>query len=165
MTSEAAARRPLSASARRVQDALRERGFEHEVLEFEVAMRTSAEAARVVGCEVAQIAKSLVFRAERTGRAVLVIASGAHRVDEPRIGELVGEPISRADPDFVREHTGYAIGGVPPVAHARPLETLVDEDLLRRDTLWAAAGHPNALFRLTPDELVRMTSGRVARVT
>jgi len=135
------------------------------VVEFDVAMRTSADAARVVGCELAQIAKSLVFRAERTGRAVMVIASGAHRVDEARIAELIGEPIGRADPDFVREHTGQPIGGVAPLAHARPLEMLVDEDLLRLELLWAAAGHPNALFRLTPEQLVRMTSGRVARVT
>jgi prolyl-tRNA editing enzyme YbaK/EbsC (Cys-tRNA(Pro) deacylase) len=164
MTSEAAARRPLSAGPRRVQDALRERGFDLEVLEFDVAMRTSADAARVVGCTLGQIAKSLVFRAERTGRAVMVIASGAHRVDEARIGELLGEPIGRADPEFVREHTGQPIGGVAPLAHARPLELLIDEDLLELDELWAAAGHPNALFRLTPAELVRMTSGRVARV-
>ena len=162
---EAAARRPLSTGARRVQEELRARGFAGEVLEFDVAMRTSADAARVVGCEVAQIAKSLVFRAAQSGRAVMVIASGKNRVDEAKVGELLGEPIGRADPKFVREHTGQPIGGVAPIAHARPLEMLVDENLLRLDSVWAAAGHPNALFRLTPDELVRMTGGRVAHVT
>lgn len=165
MSADAAPRRALSTSAQRVQDALRAAGFDNEVVEYDVAMRTSAEAARVVGCDVAQIAKSLVFRAETTGRAVLVIASGANRVNEPRIRQLLGESIGRAEPAFVREWTGYAIGGIPPIAHARPMPTFLDLDLLQRETLWAAAGHPNALFRLTPHELTRMTGGRVERVT
>jgi prolyl-tRNA editing enzyme YbaK/EbsC (Cys-tRNA(Pro) deacylase) len=108
--------------------------------------------------------KSLVFRAETSGRAVLVVASGAHRVDEKRVAAEVGEPIGRASPDSVREQTGYAIGGVPPVGHPAPVLTIVDEALLGYAEIWAAAGHPNAVFRLAPDELVRITGGRVARV-
>jgi prolyl-tRNA editing enzyme YbaK/EbsC (Cys-tRNA(Pro) deacylase) len=112
---------------------------------------------------VGQIAKSLVFRAPRSGAPVLVVASGANRVDLSKLEALVGEPLERADPEFVREQTGFSIGGVPPVGHARPLTTIIDEELLRHPRIWAAAGHPNAVFPLTPDELVRLTGGRVAR--
>ncbi len=153
----------LSASAQRVQDAIRARGYDYRVVELAVPVRTAADAAREVGCEVAEIAKSIVFRAAG-GRAVLVIASGANRVNEARVGELIGEPIGRATPDFVREATGFAIGGIPPLGHATPLVTLVDEDLLRLPLLWAAAGHPNALFRLDPHELPALSGGRVERI-
>ena len=108
--------------------------------------------------------KSLIFRAERSDRAVLVLASGSNRVDEAAVAALLGEPIARADPEFVRTRTGFAIGGVSPVGHLEPLPTFIDEDLLQYDTLWAAAGTPNAVFKLTPDDLVRLTGGRVARV-
>jgi len=155
---------PLKPSAQKVQDALRAAGFANEVVELPDSTRTSAEAAAAVGCTVGQIVKSLVFRAETSGRAVLVVVSGAHRVDEKRIAAEVGEPIGRASPDLAREQTGYAIGGVPPVGHPMPLLTIVDEALLGYAEIWAAAGHPNAVFRLIPDELVRMTAGRVARV-
>lgn len=155
----------LSPTAQRVQDILRALGAACEVTESPVTTRTAADAARLVGCTVGQIAKSLVFRRARTGGAVLVITSGANRVAEARVAEVIGEPIGKADADFVREHTGYAIGGVPPVGHARPLEVLVDEDLLRYDEVWAAGGTPNALFRTTPAELARMAGGRTVRVT
>jgi prolyl-tRNA editing enzyme YbaK/EbsC (Cys-tRNA(Pro) deacylase) len=162
----AAARAPrsLSASAQRVQEALTGAGFDAQVFELEIPVRTAAEAASAVGCEVAQIAKSLIFRAERSGRAVLVITSGANRVNEATVAEKLGEGIGRADPDFVRERTGFAIGGIPPLGHATPLETLIDEDLLTHREVWAAAGHPNALFRLDPRDLARMTGGAVTRV-
>lgn len=155
---------PLSASARKVQDAIAALGFANTVLELPIPVRTAADAARAVGCEVAQIAKSVIFRAAKSGRPVLVITSGANRVDEARVAELLGEPIGRANPDFVREATGFAIGGIPPIGHAIPPVTLVDRDLLALAELWAAAGHPNSLFRVTPDELVRMSGGRVERV-
>lgn len=155
--------KPLKPSAQRVQDALRRLGFANQVVELSVTAKSAAEAAAAVGCEVAQIAKSLVFKARASGRAVLVVASGANRVDLAKVEALLGEPLDRADPDFVRERTGFAIGGIPPAGHPEPLVTLVDEDLLRHDRIWAAAGHPNAVFPLTPDELVRMTGGRVAR--
>lgn len=154
----------LEPSAQKVQDVLRARGFANEVVQLADSARTSAEAAAAVGCEVAQIAKSLVFRAKESGRAVLVVASGTNRVDEKKVAALLGEPIGRADPDFVRAETGYAIGGIPPIGHARPLVTFVDEDLLKLERIWAAAGHPHAVFPLTPAELVDMTGGRVAAV-
>jgi prolyl-tRNA editing enzyme YbaK/EbsC (Cys-tRNA(Pro) deacylase) len=156
--------RGLSGSARRVQDALREKGTGFEVVELPQSTRSAVEAAQAVGCQVAQIAKSLVFRAMESGRPVLVIASGANRVNERRLGELIGDRIGKADADFVREATGFAIGGVPPLGHAQPVETLIDEDLLRYDEIWAAAGTPNAVFRLAPGDLVAMTGGRVAAI-
>ena len=162
MTDPAAAKK-LSASAQKVQDAIRARGFEYAVFELEIPVRTSADAAREVGCEVAQIAKSIIFRAA-DGRGVLVIASGANRVNEAAVTALIGQPIGRATPDFVREVTGYAIGGIPPLGHATELITLVDEDLLALGAVWAAAGHPNALFRLEPADLPRLSGGRVAKV-
>jgi prolyl-tRNA editing enzyme YbaK/EbsC (Cys-tRNA(Pro) deacylase) len=151
-------------SVRRVEEALAAAGGGHKVIAFEQSARTSAQAASAVGCKVDQIAKSLVFRGADSQRAVLVIASGANRVDEVKVAALIAEPVGRADADFVREHTGFAIGGVAPVAHAEPLTILIDEDLMQWPEIWAAAGHPNAVFRLTPDDLVRMTGGRVASV-
>ncbi|MBP2298663.1 YbaK/EbsC family protein [Azospirillum picis] len=152
----------LSPSAQRVQDLLDAIGLGHRVVEHQGSTRTSEEAAAAVGCSVAQIAKSLIFRARETGRPVLVVASGANRVDEKAVGRLIGERIERADPDFVREATGFAIGGVSPIGHAVPPLVLIDEDLMRLEVIWAAAGTPNAVFRLTPADLASMTGGRVA---
>jgi len=153
--------KPASApGARRVQDLL---GPGFAVVEFTAGTRTSAEAAAAIGCEVAQIAKSLVFRT-RGGQAVLVVASGVNRVDEKKVGALLGERIERADADFVRSATGYPIGGVAPVGHAGALAVLLDEDLKRHDTLWAAAGTPNAVFQLTADKLAQITGGRFADI-
>ena len=155
---------PLKPSAQKIQDALVARGFSNAVVELPDSTRSAAEAAAAIGCDVGQIVKSLVFRARESGRAVLVVASGAHRVDEKLIHALVGEPIGKADAEFVREQTGFSIGGVPPLGHARELIAIVDEELLKLERIWAAAGHPNAVFGLTPAELVAMTGGRVARV-
>ena len=154
----------LSASAQKVQDALAARGYSYEVREGEHVTRTAAEAAAVVGCEVGQIAKSLVFRGGDSGRAVLVIASGANRVNEAAVAAVIGEPIAKADAAFVREQTGFAIGGIPPLGHARALEVVVDGDLLQYDAIWAAAGTPNSLFRLDPRDLPAMTGGQVAAI-
>jgi len=154
---------PLKPSAQRVQAALSARGLDLQVVELEVTARSAAEAAAAVGCQVGQIAKSLVFRAGSSGRAVLVIASGANRVDLKRVEALLGEALEKPDADFVRAETGFAIGGIPPLGHDRPLLTVIDEDLLRFERIWAAAGHPNAVFALTPAQLVEMTGGRVAR--
>ena len=153
---------PLKDSARRVQAALAAAGFDLEVREFPAGTRTSAEAAAAIGCQVGQIAKSLVFRAKTTDRPVLVVASGANRVDEKALAALAGEPIGRADADFVRRETGFAIGGVPPLGHATPPLAFIDRDLLAFEEIWAAAGTPNAVFRLTPDALSALTGGRVA---
>jgi prolyl-tRNA editing enzyme YbaK/EbsC (Cys-tRNA(Pro) deacylase) len=154
----------LSASAQRVQTALAALGFTLVVVELPQSTRTSVEAAAAVGTHVNQIVKSLIFRATETGRAVMVLASGGNRVDEAAVAALLGEPIARADPEFVRARTGFAIGGVSPVGHLEPLPTFIDEDLLTYVVLWAAAGTPNAVFKLTPDDLVRLTGGTVARV-
>lgn len=155
---------PLKPSAEKVQRALAARGFSNQVVELPDSTRTAAEAAAAIGCEVGHIAKSLVFRAVPSGRAVLVVASGGHRVDEAKVAAAIGEGLERADADFVRAETGFAIGGVPPIGHDRPLLALVDEALLRLPVIWAAAGHPRAVFRLTPDELVAMSAGRVVAV-
>ena len=146
--------------AARVEKALREFGLQFEVRRFPSSTRTSEEAAQAVGCRVGQIAKSLIFRGRDSGRPVLVVASGANRVDEKAVGRLLGEKIERADPAFVREMTGFAIGGVPPLAHRRPSAVFLDNDLLLHDTIWAAAGTPNAVFALSPRDLPGLTGGR-----
>jgi len=148
----------LSRAAARVQAALEAAGVEARVVELPQSTRTAAEAAAAVGCEVAQIAKSLVF-AGPDGEAVLVITSGTNRVNEKRLG------LQRASADFVREKTGYAIGGIPPVGHATPVRTFIDEDLLRFERVWAAAGTPNAVFELCAADLPGMTGGEVIKVT
>ena len=148
----------------RVRKALEAQGYEPEVVELERTARSAAEAAAALGVRVEQIVKSLVFRGTRTGRPVLVLAGGANRVDERRISDLVSEPVGMADAAYVREKTGFSIGGVPPVGHAERPTTFVDEDLLREEEVWAAAGHTHAVFGLEPAELVRVTGGRVAGI-
>lgn len=162
--SQAAAPSPLKESARRVQQALAAAGFDFQVREFPASTRTSEEAAAAIGCAVEQIAKSLIFRARDSGRPVLVMASGANRVDEKAVAALLGEKLERADADFVRARTGFAIGGVPPVGHSETPVCFVDADLLALAEIWAAAGTPNAVFRLTPDALVALTGGQVAQI-
>jgi prolyl-tRNA editing enzyme YbaK/EbsC (Cys-tRNA(Pro) deacylase) len=147
-----------------VQDLLTSRGFDCKVIEYTESTRTSQEAADRAGCALGQIAKSLIFKGKTTQKPILVMTSGANRVDEKRIGEYAGEPIGRADADFVRSVTGFAIGGVPPLGHAQEMETYLDEDLLQYPTIWAAAGTPNAIFELTPDALQKMTAGQTLRV-
>ncbi len=154
---------PLSPSAARVQQALRDAGLDCAVVEHAVAARTSAEAAAALGCTVGEIAKSLIFR-RGDDDAVLVIASGANRVDERKVEALLGEPLRKADAAFVRALTGYAIGGIPPLAHATPSTTLIDADLLRFDRVHAAGGTPNAMFPIRPQDLVTVSGGRVADV-
>jgi prolyl-tRNA editing enzyme YbaK/EbsC (Cys-tRNA(Pro) deacylase) len=147
-----------------VRKALQEQGYEPEVVELERTARSAAEAADALGVRVEQIVKSLVFRGARTGRPVLVLAGGANRVDERRISDLFSEPVGMADATYVREKTGFSIGGVPPVGHAERPTTFVDEDLLREEEVWAAAGHTHAVFGLGPAELVRITGGMVAGI-
>lgn len=139
-------------------------GASFEVREFPASTRTADEAAEVIGCDVAQIAKSLIFKAKDSGRSVLVIASGVNRVDEKKVRALLGEKIARADPDFVREKTGFAIGGVPPLAHREPPVTIIDRELLAFRSIWAAAGAPNAVFPLHSEALVTLTAGTVADI-
>lgn len=154
-----AAGRALPASAQRVQAALRAAGVAAQVVELAVAARTAQQAADALGIAVGQIAKSLIFRAVSSGRAVLVIAAGDRRVDEARVAAALGEPIERATPEFVREHAGFAIGGVAPVAHARPMRTFVDASLRRFAVVWAAGGTPHCVFPIAPDQLLRVSGG------
>jgi prolyl-tRNA editing enzyme YbaK/EbsC (Cys-tRNA(Pro) deacylase) len=160
---ESSADETLPDSARRVAQLLRERGHAKSVVMLPETGKTSAEAAAGLGCSVAQIAKSILFRRREDDAPVLVVASGANRVDEKKVAQQVGE-IARADAKFVREKTGYAIGGVCPIGHATPPVTLIDADLLELDSLWAAAGHPHAVFNLSPQELVALTGAPVADV-
>ncbi|MCL6626562.1 YbaK/EbsC family protein [Alicyclobacillus shizuokensis] len=154
----------LKPSAQRVQDAIRALGFPYTVVELPDSTRTAAEAAEAIGCKVVQIAKSLVFRCQNSGAPLLVIASGVNRVNESRVAEWLQEPLEKPDANFVREHTGFVIGGVPPIGHPARLKTLIDEDLFQYDVIWAAAGHPKAVFQLTPQALVEMTNGHVLSV-
>ena len=154
----------LTASAQRVQDALTAHGVDCQVVELAASTRTAQEAAEAVGCEVGQIVKSLIFRGKQSGRAVLVLASGANRVDEQKLRDLLGEKVTKPNADFVRAQTGYAIGGVPPLGHVQPLETFIDEELLQYDEIWAAAGTPHAVFRLRAEDLQRVTDGRVVEI-
>ncbi len=152
------------ASVQKVRQALAALGRDFQMVEFSASTRTSADAAAAIGCDLAQIAKSLVFRAKPSDRPVLVVASGANRVDERKIEAALGEKLGRADADYVRDRTGFVIGGVPPVGHATPPATFIDRDLLQFAEIWAAAGTPNAVFRLTPAELVEMTAGQVMQI-
>ena len=144
-------------TAQRTQTLLQERGIETRVVEFEQSTRTSAEAAAAIGCSVAEIAKSIVFRGKQSGQAVLVVACGDNRVSEAKVKALVGEALGRADADFVRQATGYAIGGVAPLGHTQAVKILLDQDLLRFERIWVAAGTPFSVFPLTPDALAQLT--------
>ncbi len=150
-----------SASVLKVEEALRELGFQNEVVELQSTTRTSAEAAQAVGCQVGQIAKSILFRGLKTDQPILVIASGINRVNEKRVEERVSEPIEKADAHYVRQKTGFVIGGVPPIGHLEKMRIFIDEDLLHYEEIWAAAGTPHAVFKLTPSDLVKMTGGSV----
>ena len=154
----------LSASAQKVQQALNELGLTLEVLELPASTRTAVEAAQAIGCNVGQIVKSLVFKAKRSKRPILVVASGANRVDEKKVENLFQEPLGKANAEFVRQYTGFAIGGVPPVGHTESLTTFIDEDLTQHEQIWAAAGTPHAVFCLSPGELEKMTQGKIVDI-
>jgi prolyl-tRNA editing enzyme YbaK/EbsC (Cys-tRNA(Pro) deacylase) len=154
----------LSPRAKRIQEALSSLGASFEVVELPQSTRTAVEAASAIGCSVEQIAKSIVFRTKRSKVPILVIASGVNRVNEARIAALTGEPVEKADAAYVRERTGFAIGGIPPVGHIEPIHTFVDEDLMAFSEIWAAAGTPNAVFRLDPKGLIAITGGTLASI-
>lgn len=151
----------LGSSVKKVQQTLKSLGFSDEIVIFPDSTRTAIEAAQAVGCSVGQIVKSLVFRGMHSQKPVLALVSGANRVNEKRLGSLFDEAIEKADADFVRQHTGFAVGGVPPVGHVAPITTFIDRDLLQYDEIWAAAGSPHAVFRLTPADLQRITGGEI----
>lgn len=154
----------MKSSAKKVQEFLQSRGHDFVVQELPASTRTAQNAAEAIGCEVAQIAKSLVFRDADSGEPVLVVASGANRVDLEKIKTALGISLVKSDAAFVKERLGYAIGGVPPVAHQSRVITLLDEDLKHYPTLWAAAGTPNAVFELGWEDLQTLTEGRWVRL-
>jgi len=155
----------LSKNAKIVQAALEAFGLSLEVVEFPESTRTAQEAADAIGCALEQIVKSLLFQRQPSGLPLLIAVSGGNRVNEKRIKEILGEKITRADADFVKTATGYPIGGVPPLAHPQPITTIIDQDLLQYEVVWAAAGTPNAVFRLHPKDLILITAGRVEKIT
>jgi prolyl-tRNA editing enzyme YbaK/EbsC (Cys-tRNA(Pro) deacylase) len=135
-----------------------------QVVELPASTRTAVEAAQAVGCSVGQIVKSLIFKGRESGRPLLLLVSGSNRVDMEKAAATIGEVLDKADADFVRLHSGFAIGGVPPVGHAEALDTFIDVDLLQYSEVWAAAGTPNAVFCISPADLVRVTGGRVVSI-
>lgn len=158
-------RMPLSPSAQKVQDALIQRSFVHlEVQELAQSTRTAQEAADAVGCTVGQIVKSLIFRGASSQKPYLLLVSGLNRVDVHGVEERLGEKLEKPDAEYVRQVTGFAIGGVPPLGHATPLNAVIDPDLLHHPRVFAAAGTPNAIFGLSPDDLLQLTGGQVIGV-
>ncbi len=155
----------LSPSAQRVQNALAALGLSSQVVELPASTRTAQDAALAVGCAVGQIVKSLIFRGAESDAPLLVVASGTNRVNEARLAQLAGQPIAKADAAFVRLHTGFAIGGVAPLAHPAPIMTFIDVDLLQYDTIWAAGGTPNTVFALSPNDLRTITGGTITTIT
>jgi prolyl-tRNA editing enzyme YbaK/EbsC (Cys-tRNA(Pro) deacylase) len=151
----------LSPSAKRIQESLTAMGMKVEVVELPASTRTSAEAASAIGCSIRQIAKSIIFRTVTHGRPVMVIASGINRVNEGKLRDILGEAVEKADAAFVRKATGFAIGGVPPIGLLESITTIIDEDLMPLDEIWAAAGTPHAVFKLNPADLLQMTNGSV----
>lgn len=143
---------------------LGERGFENQIVELSDSARTAQLAAAAIGTSVAQIVKSLIFKGAQTNAPILVLASGANRVDEKKIADIIGEPVKKADADFVRDRTGFSIGGVPPFAHLEPMRTVIDQDLLEFPDIWSAAGHPHAVVRLLPGDLLSMCQGESADI-
>jgi prolyl-tRNA editing enzyme YbaK/EbsC (Cys-tRNA(Pro) deacylase) len=155
----------LTKSAQSVQDALANKGLECQVIELPDSTRTANDAAATIGCDVAQIVKSLIFKTKLTHKPVLILASGPNRVNEKVIESKINEKITKSDADFVREITGFAIGGIPPIGHKQTIDLIfIDEDLLKFDSVWAAAGTPNAVFNLKGKDLLAMTHGTVISI-
>lgn len=160
---------PLPAACERVRGWLAEAGHAADIRQFAETTRSAVDAAAAIGCDVREIAKSLIFKTKPGAKAIMVVASGANRVDEARLAAVLhdridGERIVRADAEFVRDRTGFAIGGVPPVAHASPVIVVIDQDLMALPRIWAAAGTPHSVFALAPEELARLTRGIVADI-
>lgn len=154
----------LSENVQQFQEKLKQLGHSNEVVTLSDSAHTAQEAADALGCQIDQIAKSIIFRLKSTNEPLLVVASGSNRVNEKAISQLLGNKLGKANADFVRDTTGFVIGGVPPLGHKTPVQTLIDEDLFQYDTIWAAAGHPKAVFQLTAHELESMTNGQVVSV-
>lgn len=154
----------LSKSSQKVKIALEAKNLYAEVVTLSDSARTAQAAADALQCDVAQIVKSLIFRSKETSKPLLVLASGVNRVDEKKLATLIGEKIVKADANFTRQVTGFAIGGIPPVGHAQTIQTFIDEDLLKLQDLWAAAGTPHTVFKLQPSDLVSVTNGTIIAI-
>ena len=154
----------LSKSAQSIQDILSSKGIALKVVELPERTGTAQEAATAIGCTISQIVKSLIFKTKDTNEPILVLASGPNRVNEKFIENQLNQKIVKADADFTREVTGFAIGGIPPIGHKQHITTFIDEDLLTLPELWAAAGTPNAVFMLTPKDLQTLTNGTVIAI-
>src|SRR5699024_4487951 len=154
----------LSSSALRFQQLLWDRGYVFEVVELPASTRTAKDAAQAIGCTVPQIAKSLIFKGHESGSAILAVVSGSNQADTDKLAALAGEQMDKADADFVRAKTGYAIGGVPPTGHREAIRTFIDADLLAFDQIWAAGGKPRFVFGFPPMELVALAEGVVAYI-
>lgn len=154
----------LKDSAKKVQDKLKELGYKNKIMELPDSAHTAKEAADLLGCSVAQIAKSIIFRLKNSNKPLLVVASGSNRINEKSFENKLNDKLVKADANFVRKHTGFVIGGVPPLGHKKHIRTFIDKDLFKYGKIWAAAGHPKAVFKLTPEDLKQMTDGKVISV-
>jgi prolyl-tRNA editing enzyme YbaK/EbsC (Cys-tRNA(Pro) deacylase) len=150
----------LSKPAQDFQALLLRLGYKHQVVEFSQSTRTAQEAADAIGVDISQIVKSLIFKTEISNEAVMVLVSGRNRADENKLSSLLGERVVKANPEFVQEKTGYAIGGVPPISHLFPIQIFIDQDLDNQNEIWAAAGSPYAVFQLTSGELQNISNGK-----
>ena len=156
----------LAKSAKTVQDVLAKKGLECKVVEMADSTRTAQDSANAIGCDIAQIVKSLIFKTKATHRPVLILVSGQNRVNEKVIESHVGEKITKADADFTKDITGFAVGGIPPVGHRQAIDFIfIDQDLMKFDSIWAAAGTPNAVFNLQSKHLVEMTEGKIISIS
>ncbi len=155
---------PLPPSAQKIQDLLFAKGLDLKVVTFPESTHTAQEAADAIGCQVAEIAKSIALATVATNRLVIVITSGINRVSIDKVSAMVGEKVKRANADFVKENTGFAIGGVPPIGHSEPATILIDEDLMQFERIFAAAGMPNAVFGLSPAQLAELTDGLISNI-
>jgi prolyl-tRNA editing enzyme YbaK/EbsC (Cys-tRNA(Pro) deacylase) len=154
----------LHKSAQKVQDILAKKGITTRVVELPDSTRTAQDAASAIGCKIEQIIKSLIFKTKETDQPILILASGPNRINEKAIENYVGEKIVKADAEYTRKVTGFAIGGIPPVGHQQDIKTFIDEDLLAFEDLWAAAGTPNAVFTLKASDLIHLTNGTIVSV-
>lgn len=155
----------LSKSADTVQNALKQHELECKVHELPTSTRTANDAAASIGCDIAQIVKSLIFKTKYTNKPVLMLVSGANKVNEKKIKAELNESITKADAEFVRNMTGFAIGGIPPIGHKNKLDLIfIDKDLTTHNEVWAAAGTPNAVFCIKSSELVNITKGKVIKI-
>lgn len=154
----------IKRSSQRIQDILQANNLKTQVIEFKELTRTAQEAADTIGCCLGQIAKTLIFKGKKSGQPICIITSGKNRVDEKKIVDHIGEEIEKADADYVLKHTSFAIGGVPPIGYPLEIKPLIDEDLMNYQEIWAAAGTPNSVFRLTGNDLLKITEGKVVNI-